>query len=123
MFWRNMIQFILGLFFTATLIFTNSCSSAPEPVAVVTKKIVRVPTWVHGVSSDFKKWYAVGKSEITDSISSKEIALGLIKDQIQENVNKVLKLEFDLQDNYIDCLLYTSPSPRDLSTSRMPSSA
>ena len=25
--------------------------------------------------------------------------------------------------NIIDCLLYTSPSPRDLSTSRMPSSA
>ena len=24
---------------------------------------------------------------------------------------------------YTDCLLYTSPSPRDLSTSRMPSSA
>ena len=24
---------------------------------------------------------------------------------------------------YVDCLLYTSPSPRDLSTSRMPSSA
>ena len=26
-------------------------------------------------------------------------------------------------DKYIYCLLYTSPSPRDLSTSRMPSSA
>ena len=26
-------------------------------------------------------------------------------------------------DQYGDCLLYTSPSPRDLSTSRMPSSA
>ena len=26
-------------------------------------------------------------------------------------------------ENYTDCLLYTSPSPRDLSTSRMPSSA
>ena len=25
--------------------------------------------------------------------------------------------------DYIGCLLYTSPSPRDLSTSRMPSSA
>ena len=24
---------------------------------------------------------------------------------------------------FVDCLLYTSPSPRDLSTSRMPSSA
>ena len=27
------------------------------------------------------------------------------------------------EDNYNNCLLYTSPSPRDLSTSRMPSSA
>ena len=26
-------------------------------------------------------------------------------------------------DRFKDCLLYTSPSPRDLSTSRMPSSA
>ena len=84
MFQRNLYKFILGLFFTAKLIFTNSCSSAPEPVAVVAKKTIRVPTWVHGVSSDFKKWYAVGKSKITDSISSKEIALGLIKDQIKK---------------------------------------
>ena len=29
----------------------------------------------------------------------------------------------ELKDEGIDCLLYTSPSPRDLSTSRMPSSA
>ena len=37
---------------------------------------------------------------------------------------KVLK-EFRIENNeqYKDCLLYTSPSPRDLSTSRMPSSA
>ena len=27
------------------------------------------------------------------------------------------------EDRYLVCLLYTSPSPRDLSTSRMPSSA
>jgi len=27
------------------------------------------------------------------------------------------------EDQFYDCLLYTSPSPRDLSTSRMPSSA
>ena len=30
---------------------------------------------------------------------------------------------FNSSDQYIHCLLYTSPSPRDLSTSRMPSSA
>ena len=28
-----------------------------------------------------------------------------------------------INDDYTPCLLYTSPSPRDLSTSRMPSSA
>ena len=30
---------------------------------------------------------------------------------------------FIFEDMYMACLLYTSPSPRDLSTSRMPSSA
>ena len=30
---------------------------------------------------------------------------------------------FDTAELYAVCLLYTSPSPRDLSTSRMPSSA
>ena len=31
--------------------------------------------------------------------------------------------DFDMSPEVMDCLLYTSPSPRDLSTSRMPSSA
>ena len=31
--------------------------------------------------------------------------------------------ELNITRNLGDCLLYTSPSPRDLSTSRMPSSA
>ena len=34
-----------------------------------------------------------------------------------------LKILYKGTDNSGDCLLYTSPSPRDLSTSRMPSSA
>ena len=33
------------------------------------------------------------------------------------------KSKFERINPYITCLLYTSPSPRDLSTSRMPSSA
>ena len=42
-------------------------------------------------------------------------------------INPTLKLDYDIfvaGDNKDSvCLLYTSPSPRDLSTSRMPSSA
>ena len=33
------------------------------------------------------------------------------------------KCDYEFLEPYWDCLLYTSPSPRDLSTSRMPSSA
>ena len=35
----------------------------------------------------------------------------------------IIDTSFDLSIGYKICLLYTSPSPRDLSTSRMPSSA
>ena len=38
-------------------------------------------------------------------------------------VNENLAENFLSEVQYTDCLLYTSPSPRDLSTSRMPSSA
>ena len=34
-----------------------------------------------------------------------------------------LSIVFNLENQNTSCLLYTSPSPRDLSTSRMPSSA
>ena len=54
-----------------------------------------------------------------------------IRDRFLVDVEKAIKNEYDdWQDEaksslalIILCLLYTSPSPRDLSTSRMPSSA
>ena len=39
------------------------------------------------------------------------------------DLSKINHLVLDEADQMLDCLLYTSPSPRDLSTSRMPSSA
>ena len=40
----------------------------------------------------------------------------------KKDVKKVLNLDFKKKYSYI-CLLYTSPSPRDVEESRMPSSA
>ena len=41
-----------------------------------------------------------------------------------DDENYLQKFDEELTEDYIlNCLLYTSPSPRDLSTSRMPSSA
>ena len=42
---------------------------------------------------------------------------------IQEEVNEVLKVKRSGSVMIENCLLYTSPSPRDISGSRMPSSA
>ena len=42
-----------------------------------------------------------------------------IKEEIKNDKGEVVAETY----NFPDCLLYTSPSPRDLSTSRMPSSA
>ena len=46
-----------------------------------------------------------------------------LKEAILYNVTGQEVSRFPIIDNLTSCLLYTSPSPRDLSTSRMPSSA
>ena len=43
--------------------------------------------------------------------------------EINEQIKDNKRLLFMKGSPYQPCLLYTSPSPRDLSTSRMPSSA
>ena len=54
------------------------------------------------------------------------VELGMVKDVQHVDKTVTIKLALTIADcpmrNQI-CLLYTSPSPRDLSTSRMPSSA
>mgnify|MGYP000203284726 CR=1 FL=1 len=50
-----------------------------------------------------------------------EVAAGTYKENV--TINKALTLLSASGKDVTTCLLYTSPSPRDLSTSRMPSSA
>ena len=52
-----------------------------------------------------------------------EEKLNAIYKKIEQNLIDSYKIPPDVIINDISCLLYTSPSPRDLSTSRMPSSA
>ena len=46
-----------------------------------------------------------------------------IERQVSDILDLLTSAAAKVHHRYRDCLLYTSPSPRDLSTSRMPSSA
>ena len=82
--------------------------------------------------NDFKKHNNTDKREknlnlILDSNSYKlaQEDLNLLRSDEMRGVRMLLEItkpELVLEEQNI-CLLYTSPSPRDLSTSRMPSSA
>ena len=74
----------------------------------------------HGTLSGCAKEMGVNHSTVSRKIEKleKELAIKLF-----ERRSSGYALTIHGKDLYKDCLLYTSPSPRDLSTSRMPSSA
>ena len=46
-----------------------------------------------------------------------------LSEQYLEFLDQIIKKDIDIAAEYLVCLLYTSPSPRDSCASRMPSSA
>ena len=79
-------------------------------------------------------WFGLSRRlEIIEALNELSITIPMIvtDPNFAENENfvdilAILKkshVEFSVFSNIKGCLLYTSPSPRDLSTSRMPSSA
>ena len=71
--------------------------------------------------------HLIGTKELVNEVVLFDVASGIAKgkalDIAQSSSVDGFNVRFSGTDNYEDCLLYTSPSPRDLSTSRMPSSA
>eukprot|EP00831_Metopus_contortus_P009735 TRINITY_DN13751_c0_g1_i1.p2 TRINITY_DN13751_c0_g1~~TRINITY_DN13751_c0_g1_i1.p2 ORF type:complete len:122 (-),score=29.79 TRINITY_DN13751_c0_g1_i1:95-460(-) len=83
---------------------------------------------------DIKEWYkahAKGYAEKLATVKGvSEAEISKAESSLKQALPPALKAlllsangSFQLLDTYMTCLLYTSPSPRDLSTSRMPSSA
>ena len=77
---------------------------------------------------DFKGMYYIPKiiksSKLGDAAILKQIINILKREKIQTVSSNKFTPEISLpKGNYTTCLLYTSPSPRDVRSSRMPSSA
>jgi len=60
---------------------------------------------------------------LVEALDARAAFLGKIDDEALEIVAAVVESGPSIERGLRICLLYTSPSPRDLSTSRMPSSA
>ena len=73
--------------------------------------------------AEFKK--LLSNLKIEETVSGGSVANSIVGlSQLGNKVGFIGKVnEDDLGDKYEDCLLYTSPSPRDAHESRMPSSA
>ena len=65
------------------------------------------------------------KKDIIDLISATSDSSGIAKSEEKKIFNNLLKVHKKTVDDVMvpSCLLYTSPSPRDIGPSRMPSSA
>ena len=63
------------------------------------------------------------KAELVELCEQKGLAKSGTKDVLIERLTSFKEETLPLPERDYVCLLYTSPSPRDLSTSRMPSSA
>ena len=59
-------------------------------------------------------------TRVTDTSAT---MIDLVLTNVKENIHASGVIHLEISDHSLICLLYTSPSPRDLSTSRMPSSA
>ena len=85
------------------------------------------------MKEDFKKMLAnegmIEASAAERGVRGASVARQLVQNSANFGISQALRSKglreagYDARGVYGDCLLYTSPSPRDMWTSRMPSSA
>ena len=98
----NPIDEVKSLIYYLDILYRNVYEDINEELRkedLIDKNIIRFGTWVGGDRD--------GNPNVNNKITEESLKI---------YSNQIIGI-------YKDCLLYTSPSPRDLSTSRMPSSA
>ena len=118
---KNLYVFLLFL----TMNASAGMSEKPDQWYVVTDRVM-------GGSSNLEADYDDGTFKMTGNVVKKDggfVRLAHRPEEINKNA-KGIKFKargnnetYEVHLTLKGCLLYTSPSPRDLSTSRMPSSA
>ena len=84
-------------------------------------KIIEIPG-----RSGFYLRVAVPRGKLRDAFGTCDVVkkIGNTKEEAEENISSAeIAIQQKFDEKLRDCLLYTSPSPRDRTRSRMPSSA
>ena len=90
---------------------------------ILTPEIKTVAQKEHMSTDEMMKLVAEGKVAICANKNHTCLNPEGVGSMLRTKINVNLGVSRDCKDYDIDCLLYTSPSPRDRTRSRMPSSA
>ena len=122
---------VLIAFMLAAISIAPSVSSQTAPPVVTAPENISI-TSIERARDRVKDLSDLSETQITNATAAYDTAEAAFKDaltQVSEakRLNQIIvtgpkRLE-ELQTQIEDCLLYTSPSPRDATLSRMPSSA
>eukprot|EP00826_Nyctotherus_ovalis_P022823 TRINITY_DN17623_c0_g1_i1.p1 TRINITY_DN17623_c0_g1~~TRINITY_DN17623_c0_g1_i1.p1 ORF type:complete len:259 (+),score=52.65 TRINITY_DN17623_c0_g1_i1:592-1368(+) len=110
----------------------ESSNNKQKSFAFILQKYIEAPLLIHDRKFDIRVWILITREMDCylfkeGYIRTSSTKFALTKDHINNRfvhlINNAIQMHAHNCGQYEDCLLYTSPSPRDLSTSRMPSSA
>ena len=120
-----------------TVIYFDLTKIEPKKLNVLKDALYNLPpkTLIHGTKSTITKYIAIQQGKTVRASGAKQMQM-LLTNHIALNAERFWIVESENGQNYYyqvtgvtfcpeyrDCLLYTSPSPRDRQKSRMPSSA
>ena len=131
----NIFIYVISMFFIS---FSSGSEelSMREILEIIQKDLRTLERAVYSESFQKKTGTetSLSNKETEDALTRHLLKLSEIEKQFQNLTNKFEEINFKVDklssrlsktqaDNQLSCLLYTSPSPRDLYRSRMPSSA
>ena len=94
-----------------------------QPIPSIALGMILIASCPGGNLSNFLTHYARGNAALSVSMSAISTAAATVMTPLNMAFWGGLYVSNSQDLDPVNCLLYTSPSPRDLSTSRMPSSA
>ncbi|MDA9594649.1 hypothetical protein N9S34_02780 [bacterium] len=95
-----MRQIFFTIFIFLFIFSIQSCSPKPE-LTPIQKSKKRIPNWIKGVPINIEKWYKVGQASASDSITSEDNALSLMKEKLRLDLENIITENYNIKEKYL----------------------